>query len=399
MESENRCKQIQIIFEKMFMSVLPGEEIKNGIRIQKLESGLSNYLYLIIVNDKKYFLKIFGEISTYHLVNRKFETDLIYYNSKNNLCGSYIFTDYTTFRVEKYLENIRKPDDKSLLSDEMFINKMLNCLIGFQFSYEDLPLDSQSKYEIDKSLYVKGFLHNVVKVAKKKIELFEEEYTTYTTWANLENTNNFNLNLTFETYIKKINSFLDNYEFIYDELLSGLEEIPQFLNHNDLHKYNILLKSTSQNVITDYNLLIIDYEYACFNYIGFDIINYCIESFFDLEYNVYPYYCVLVENVEVLFQEKKYYEFYVKYLDLFLAKLKEVKSDEYFQKFRENIFPIIITEKYFLKVSGLCSLFWFYCSLISLNFSKIINKDSFNYMDYSLDRLKIYECAKSRIDN
>jgi thiamine kinase-like enzyme len=398
MDSENKCTQIQLIFQNMFKTIFKDQIFNKDIKIKKLETGLSNYLYKIEANGNKYFLKIFGQISIHNLVNRNFETDLIDCNSKYKICGNYIFTDFTTFRVEEFLENLKKPNDECLLSDELFINKMLNCLLIFQYSIEEFPYDSQTKYKSDKNLYVKSFLNNIIKVAKNNLEYFEKEHVD---WKNINKdvANLYTKTAFFETYIKKVNLFLNNYETIYGELLLGLEDIPLFLNHNDVHKHNLLLKSTSEKDSSNYDLLLIDYEYACFNYIGFDIINYCIESFFDLEYPEYPFYSKLVENVEVLLSEKKYYEIYDKYLVLFLEKLKKIKSEDYCENFLNKIYPILVTEKYFLKVSGLCSLFWFYCSLISLNFSKIINEDSFDYMNYSLERLKIYEYAKRRLDN
>lgn len=349
------------------------EENLHNITIKKIDSGLTNFSYLIIVNEKKYFLKIFGEISKLNIVDREFETDLMEINyDKYRLCTKIIATDFKTYRIEEYLEDIKKPEDIVLFDDE-FLNKLIPKLINFESSLEFS--EKSLYYNENNTIY--SFLNKIVKVSKDKMELFSQDYNEYLT-------NNNERSFEIESYISKVNYYLQNFDGNLNLLVQS--NFPLILNHNDLHKHNILIR---KNLNSDSDLLLIDYEYAFINFIGFDMITYCIETFFDLEYPVYPFYNRLVESFEVLYTDEKYFNVYLKYLEFLKLKIKIGGELDY---------DLLSSKNYFTRISGICSLVWFYCCLISLDFKSIIRKDSFNYLDYSLDRLKIYEYTKSLIE-
>lgn len=60
--------------------------------------------------------------------------------------------------------------------------------------------------------------------------------------------------------------------------------------HNDLHEGNIL-----QN-ISDKSITLIDYEYAAYNYLSFDIANHFCEWMFDYDVNHDPYFTYIPSN-------------------------------------------------------------------------------------------------------
>jgi thiamine kinase-like enzyme len=135
--------------------------------------------------------------------------------------------------------------------------------------------------------------------------------------------------------------------------------------------------------------MLIDYEYACFNFIGFDIINYCIESFFDLEHPSYPFYSKL-KDVKILFEDEKYFEVYKKYINQLINNEQDAIN---ISKIKSKL----TTKEYFISVVGLAGLFWFICSMIPIEFTPQKDKSKFDYLKYSLDRLSVYiEAIKTK---
>jgi hypothetical protein len=45
---------------------------------------------------------------------------------------------------------------------------------------------------------------------------------------------------------------------------------------------------------------------------------------------------------------------------------------------------------------GFCSLFWFACAVMFLDYKCYIEKE-FNYLDYSIDRLSIFEYVNKNL--
>lgn len=397
------------------------------VKIEKLNSGLTNNLFTIIFsfedelstfiikndskNIEKLFLKIFGEISSWGLIDRNFETVLIEENSKIGLCEKLVFTDYETFRLEEYLENIQKPSEDKLLEfdsqksyekneigeHEDFITKVNTAILNFEFSFYKLKEETFQKYSNTEKYSIKAFLQKIIKIAKIKVDEFEKNFENDVKILEeeIQDKNKIldNHQFSLKTIISKVKFYLENFDQIYSELLMdpdfNITEIPLVLNHNDVHMHNLLLHN--------YKLLLIDYEYATLNHIGFDIINYCIESFFNLEYPEYPFFKRKVENVNILFSDTKFFEIYLNFVDKLIRK---INSENINYNYLEEIYKIknyqkvLNNKNYFIRISGVCSLFWFYCALVSLDYDGFNDKNNFNYLDYSLERLSIYENAK-----
>jgi len=79
-------------------------------------------------------------------------------------------------------------------------------------------------------------------------------------------------------------------------------------SHNDLHSQNILLLNKVES------LIFIDYEYAGFNYRGYDIANLFNESTISYENPEYPYYYIKEKD----FPSEKELKDFVKYYLIFL---------------------------------------------------------------------------------
>ena len=108
---------------------------KENVSIEKVTSGLTNFLYVIsFTNEEKFFVKIFGAISQLNLVDRKFENKLISVNSISGLCPSIIKTDDKTYRIEEYLKQVHKPTDESLFNKN-FLIRVIDVITQFELSF------------------------------------------------------------------------------------------------------------------------------------------------------------------------------------------------------------------------------------------------------------------------
>jgi thiamine kinase-like enzyme len=260
-----------------------------------------------------------------------------------------------------------------------------------------LKEETFQKYSNTEKYSIKAFLQKIIKIAKIKVDVFEKNFENDVKILEeeIQDKNKIldNHQISLKTIISKVKFYLENFDQIYSELLMdpdfNITEIPLVLNHNDVHMHNLLLHNCK--------LLLIDYEYATLNHIGFDIINYCIESFFNLEYPEYPFFKRKVENVNILFSDPKFFEIYLNFVD---KLIKKINSENINYNYLEKIYKIknyqkvLNNKNYFIRISGVCSLFWFYCALVSLDYEGFNDKNNFNYLDYSLERLSIYENAK-----
>jgi len=141
------------------------------------------------------------------------------------------------------------------------------------------------------------------------------------------------------------------------------------------------------------DLLLIDYEYSCYNFFGFDIINYFIESFFNLSYPEYPFYCLNEKDFSKIFDDKSYFNCYLDYVYIFL------KSDILSNNEKEYYSDIIKSKEYYIRIICVGSLFWSLVAFASIDIEGIYNKKSFDFIEYSFSRLEFYRLGKERIIN
>lgn len=64
--------------------------------------------------------------------------------------------------------------------------------------------------------------------------------------------------------------------------------------HSDLNRLNIILQKKN-NKIDFFNLKVIDYEYAEYGFVGFDLANYFNEACFNLCEKDFPYFSYIKE--------------------------------------------------------------------------------------------------------
>jgi hypothetical protein len=429
------------------------------IKIIPTNEGLSNYIYHIIIENnsnsninlnQKFFFKFFN-----NKTDRKFEEKIISLNSKKEKknCSQILDTDFQTYRLEKFMENIRKLKREEIYTknfEEICIEKLSEFNLDIFYDKENCIYNNKNVFNIlkqnffeakKKFEYFENFFYEYCKNKIKEVEKIKKE-KNHDIDINTSNNNHIkdfiekeknNLNFNIENFYK-IKNFLEEKKFleIFDEIFpkeflnnfydenfevknknnnytnddtnkdkdnsksinnidfENFYKIPFVLSHNDVHINNFLVNTEQENFdsgkFTKENLMLIDYEYACFNIIGFDYVNLQIENFFDLEYSEYPFFSLLVENTKIIYEER-YYEKYLNFMDIFLNKIANKKFFEYILQYKQ----IFLSKDYYDKVCRLASIFWFYTALKFLDFEDIIFRKGFNMLDYSIMRLSIYE--------
>lgn len=398
------------------------------VEIKKTNEGLSNYIYYVSVdNTLKLFLKIFN-----NKIDRKFEEKIIRLNAEQGNCARILDSDYTYYRIEEFLENIQKLERKEILT-EGFFEILVSKIINFNLLLSNKE-DQSLNFTAEKNVF--DILQQTFSNAHRSFEAFKHQFEE---WKTKNNFYSIRVNDSEKNQIqpnryfyksnedqKPFDAFrIENYEKIEHYLAEGklteilneifpnhflgkfgkaeensLNQIPLLLSHNDVHQYNFLYKPISNALgdrnseairnLTKENVLLIDYEYACFNVIGFDIVNFFIESFFNLEFPEYPFYQKLENSTKNIYN-KFYYEKFIKFLNDLVTE-SAIKGPKIYEVLRaENFIQLLGNYQYYCKVCRLASIYWFYTALQFLDFDSNVNKSGFNYVDYSIDRLSIYE--------
>ena len=362
------------------------------IKYERL-NGLSNAIYLAVVIDKstkkeidRFILREFGNGSDF--TDRDLETHIISFLSENGHTPKVLDTDHNTYRIEEYIHNSVNLPKEKLFNSEIFDN-LINILVSYTmisnifsyFSFDQGPfsrihIETNKNYENYKQRRVEQnifemCLEKMLVKAKIKFEILTNEV--------IENSQEFNLH---SSIIEQVS----NYLIIFKDLFYSV--FPQkglfVLNHNDVHRLNILQ--------TNENIMLIDHEYSALNLIGTDIVNYCIESCFDYTLDSYPFYEFKQENLRF----KKNYKSYLKFLKKFEESYKE-----YFEKDKNNLdlFEETKTYEYFLRLNAIISLFWILYSVIYFDGENIVSKSKFDYFFHARDRILIFEKAVKEIKN
>ena len=420
LKTDKEGKIITLDCEDIVKSYLKKKSINySNVNVKKTNEGLSNYIYYVIIdNHLKLFLKIFN-----NQIDRKFEEKIITLNAEQGNCAGILDTDCNYYRIEEFLENIKKLERKEIHTDRFFeilISKIIN--FNFLLSKEN----KNHNYQQEKDVF--GVMQQTFINAQKSFKNFKCKFED---WKNI---NEFyitkdNKSESAPNCFYKLNNIekpfdafdLKNYEKIefylaegklteiFDgifpkDFLSklrqgsdiGLTDIPLFLSHNDVHLHNFLFKPNFHNEginketnLNEENVLLIDYEYACFNVFGFDIVNFFIEGFFNLEFAEYPFYEKLEKSTKNIY-DKIYYDKYLKFLNEF-SKEFTIKGIEIDDISKLEFIDLFGTYEYYIKICKLASIYWFYTALQFLDFDCNVSKIGFNYVDYSIDRLSIYE--------
>jgi thiamine kinase-like enzyme len=209
-----------------------------------------------------------------------------------------------------------------------------------------------------------NFSTKMLPMAIKSLEKFKTEFT----WENPVEIEN----------LKEIEHYISNFdEYFYKTTPDrGL----MVVSHNDAHVLNAMTKSDYSKVY------LFDHEYASYNFLGFDMANYNIESQFILENEIFPFYQNFITDFNEFGNDMRY-NAYIKFIDKF-AKEKKHLFEGY------NNFDILIEETkskdYYFKMMSMSSLMWFAFGVIYFDFKSIDTKTGFDYFHFCVDRLSVY---------
>jgi thiamine kinase-like enzyme len=334
------------------------------------------------------FFKVFGRISV--LVDRDLETFLMTQLCEKGFGPRIYDTDSKTYRIEEYFDGLSVLHTDKML-DYSIISKMITNfanlnILGGEINYYMKLIGNKNKSEYfkilkdeDKKTNIINFLLIKMKpYALRSFNQFKQNYLNDSTTLDDQSS--------IEGKIKHVEFILNNL----DDLLYQIcpDKALFVIGHNDSHPLNILIKPDSSKVI------LCDYEYSAYNFIGFDIVNYLIETCFLLSADEFPFYQFYRDKLKLL-ENNEGFTYYLSFFEYF-----EENSKEIIEKY--PLFADLINEcktnEYFYRIMGISSLLWFTFAVIYYDYDTIKNRSGYDYFNYSLERLLIYDkLAKSKL--
>jgi len=214
---------------------------------------------------------------------------------------------------------------------------------------------------------------------KKKFEKKIEEISSLGENNNKKNElNSFERIEDFKNKIKILDYYFNNVEEIFFKLTPSQGFF--VLSHNDAHLVNIMYTKNMEKVY------LFDHEYSCTNFLGFDIANYILESLFFLAEHEFPFYSYIKRDLKTLTNEN-FIEIYKKFFDYF----EDINTDYFNENTEEKKFiEFAKTKDYYMRVLGLSSIMWAMFAIIYLDFESTWNQSQYDYFNFAIDRLSIY---------
>ncbi len=358
-------------------------------------NGISNRIFHVklvpiydndTVHKKNFFFKIFGKISS--LVDRNVETIINNSLAKFGYSPQIYDTDNVTYRIEEYLDGY-----DTLSHDVLYHDHVINYVIKILAYYNTImdvntyarAMSNYDKKEYFNNLSVNSQRLNVIFYMKDHFKSKAEESFhkfKYQVINDIEN-----VKVEYEENLNKIEVILNTFEERLYEICPNKAIL--VLSHNDSHSLNILSNK-------DYSKMqLIDHEYAFFNFLGYDIINYFIESMFCLKKDKFPYYKIITKEFSIL-KDDSFFKIYQKFLNYFRDSYRVLFTG--YKNFDE-IFEYTSTKEYYIRLIGVNCLFILLYSCIYFDYEKIKRKTSYDYFSYTIDRIKGYDFANNFINN
>jgi thiamine kinase-like enzyme len=384
-----------------YIKIRMGETENFTYQLERL-NGLSNEIFLMKIKDKTSgivketcIFRKFGQIS--EMVDRNLEGRIIEKLSLKGLTPEIIATDMKKYRFEEYIDD-GDVIDKYYARSEKFIEKLIEILV----LYTTLSFIHNYKIDSDPSLpkidiHVSNIYNDNsygLKVAQNMFDLCISKLTK-------------KANDNFQIFSEK---FLKNYHvsdnWIYDgipneKILARFEKFSYYvrnfkemflkvfptegllvLNHNDVHKLNLLASQGRDKIY------ILDHEYAALNLIGVDIVNFLIETNYDYNVKLFPFY----EYKPELINFQNYHKIFLKFVDKFIKKQKDLNSNRVFDVFDKQ-FEEIKSFEYFLGLIRVISLFWMLYCAVYIDYNTLEHREKFDYFQHAMDRISLYETA------
>jgi len=385
-----------------------GETEKFTYQLEKL-NGLSNDVFLMKILDKNTGLveescifRKFGQIS--EMVDRNLEGRIIEKLSILGLTPEVISTDMKKYRFEKYI-NDGDVINKYYARSEKFIEKLIEVLVfyttlSFIHNYKIDTVPDSPKIDIHISnIYHDNFygleiaqnmfdlcISKLNKRANENFEIFSEKF--------LKNYHSNGVSwiydgLTFqEIYARfeKFSFYVKNFKEIFLQVFPS--EGLLVLNHNDVHKLNLLACEGKDKIY------ILDHEYASLNLVGADIVNFLIETNYDYSIKAFPFYEYTPELIDL----ENYHKIFLKFVEKFIKKQKDLNSTRILDVFDKQ-FEEIENFDFFLGLIQVISLFWMLYCAVYIDYNTLENKQKFDYFQHAMDRIALFESVEKILKN
>jgi thiamine kinase-like enzyme len=324
-------------------------------------NGLSNAIYKVTVYNKDdkqmlvFVFRLFGRISD--VLDRKLESMII--NSLPGYTPVIYDTDDQTYRIEEYID-----DASELHYVNLFDQNVLERVYKLITSYTKIFDIYKYSLDINRDEYELNIQSNIINNDVYSMcisKMLKKARKNFTVFRDLVD--------------EKITNYIDNFEMYFNSVFPKNSLL--VLNHNDIHRLNILVKKND-------DLILLDHEYASLNLIGNDIMNYLIESNFD--YDKYAF--------RTDFEFTKYHDIFTTFLENFTEAHGDTLKDEHVKKLFDKTYKY----KYMLRIACIISLFWFVYCVIYFNIQNFNSTGHFNFVQHALDRLFIFEKAYDEIN-
>ena len=340
-------------------------------------NSLTNQIFHVTIteNDKileEIIYRNFGEFGS--IVDREFEESVIRALSDKGEGPKIKDTDHTTYRIDEYVTNAKHLKQNELIKEDN-INKIIKALISYEEIapiYQYSVKHNKINIKILKSdiLFKVNTFNNYYDVLMNKmlpkgidrLNQFDSRIRQHQELMHNENIN---------SQLKQINIFANSISSIITSIYP--KQGYYILNHNDIFRLNFLINKEQFDLI--------DHEYGGLNLIGYDIVNYLIETSYDYS----PKYIYDSSNVNI----DKYYQVYLQYIEhfshsntfSFFNQSKEGK--EYINSIRQR--------EYFINLFKLNSIFWFVVALVYLDFDSYINDKTTDYLAITYNRYDYFK--------
>lgn len=357
-------------------------------------SGISNSIYKIELNlknendeeeseeirYKSLLFRWFGKIS--YLVDRDLEAKIINGLCRLNLGPSILDTDNQSYRIEEFIEGTTNVSISEILEPDV-LGQILNFFMKlYTIDDNDYFQCISTKFTCKDDLYnallthadtnIYSFSYKLKDMARTSLDKFMKDFNDDKPNLSKEVIDEFEMDIIKLDYI--VNNGVD-------ELLNLCPELPIFvLSHNDAHPGNLLITQ-------DRKVYLIDHEYSCYNYLGFEIANFILESTFTLNWPEYPYFKQFKEFD--VFLSESYYLIYSKFID------------DYFDAHAQNLEKqhIIVEQarchynnkKTYVNLISAASIYWTLYSIFYVEYNSIKSKQGFDYVKYALTRYSAFE--------
>ncbi|KAF7258491.1 hypothetical protein EG68_04934 [Paragonimus skrjabini miyazakii] len=395
------------LYKQCAKSLAGSWAVSDNVEVQELRTcGLSNYLFMANLKDhvpvqmdepRKVFLRVYGEVL-------RSSVDSIVLDSVNfailseKRIGPRLYGVFPGGRIEEYIES------RTLAFSELSIPNVIQAIARHMARIHGLnmPFCKQPTFMFKMSERFLAQLTGVRKppcrpvpnLSSASLLALEREYI-----EDSDHTTNGCLpEVDFQTVQELAVRFrlLEEYEWLKDELQKRTENpFPVVFCHNDLQENNVLVLNDPKP--TDiYEILPIDFEYAGYNYRGFDVGNHFNEWCFDYTYPESPYFAY---DLDLYPSREQQAQFWTEYLAAFRTeKRPSMDSTNAYQELGlgdSNFdYSTIDFDKLWIEStygSLYSHLFWAIWSLIQTQISSI----RFRFDEYAAARMEAYYRQKA----